>query len=150
MSSLDRRDLMRIVAGGAAATAAAPALAGTREASTPAPLAADLAPERMRAAETLPLGLGSAPIAGVATVGLCRSFDTRIYLQIGKRLRGFVSVDARGFAIAAACQAAGRKVAVQAWGHDPDADGGLGRFDGALLAIDARDLPGAESLGDLS
>jgi hypothetical protein len=150
MSSLDRRDLMRIVAGGAAATAAAPALAGTREASTPAPLAADLAPERMRAAETLPLGLGSAPIQGVATVGLCRSFDARIYLQIGKRLRGFVSVDARGFAIAAACQAAGRKVAVQAWGHDPDADGGLGRFDGALLAIDARDLPGAESLGDLS
>jgi hypothetical protein len=150
MSSLDRRDLMRFVAGGAAVTAAAPALASPRQVSEAAPLAADLAPERARATEALPLGSGSAPIQGAATVGLCRSFDAQIYLQLGKRLRGFVAVDARGFAIAAACQAAGRKVAVQAWGHDPEANGGLGRFDGALLAIDAHDLPGSIERSDLS
>jgi hypothetical protein len=150
MSSLDRRDLMRFVAGGAAVTAAAPALASARDGSAAAPLAADLGSERARAAELLPLGTSAAPIQGEATVGLCRSFDAQIYLQLGKRVRGFVAVDARGFAIAAACQAAGRKVAVQAWGHDPEANGGLGRFDGAMLAIDARDLPGGEALGDLS
>lgn len=151
MSSLDRRDLMRFVAGGAAVTAVAPALASAREVSTAAPLSsADLDAERTRTAEILPIGTASAPIQGEATVGLCRSFDAQIYLQLGKRVRGFVAVDARGFAIAAACQAAGRKVAVQAWGYDADANGGLGRFDGAVLAIDARDLPGADALGDLS
>lgn len=150
MSSLDRRDLMRIVAGGAAVTAAVPVLANTREAPAPTALTADLGPERARTTDSLPLGSGSALIQGAATVGLCRSFDARIYLEIGKRVRGFVTVDARGFAIAAACQAAGRKVAVQAWGHAPEAEGGLGRFDGALLAIDACDLPGAEATSDLS
>ncbi|MBK9386308.1 MAG: hypothetical protein IPN34_15965 [Planctomycetes bacterium] len=150
MSSLDRRDLMRFVAGGAAVTAAVPALATASEVSAAAPLAPDLASERTRTAERLPIGAAAAPIRGEATVGLCRSFDAQIYLQLGKRVRGFVAVEARGFAIAAACQAAGRKVAVQAWGHDPDANGGLGHFDGAVLAIDACDLPGADSFGELS
>jgi hypothetical protein len=150
MSSIDRRDLMRVVAGGAAFAAATPALAAAREGAAPSPLAPGIAEERRRSSEICPLGDAAARIHGEATVGLCRSWDSQVYLQLGKRLRGFVTVDARGFAIAAACQAAGRCVAVSAWGHDPDACGGLGRFDGALLAIDARDLPGADPLGDAS
>ena len=76
----------------------------------------------------------------IAYVMHCRCWDGSIYLSIDPSTHGFVHVSDRAFAIAAACQAAGRPVAVKCWGHDPDWAGGVGRFEGAILAIDRRDL----------
>jgi len=78
---------------------------------------------------------------GEAMVLHCRSWDGHVYLYMDQSVRGFVAVNGPAFAIAAACQAAGRPVAVKHWGHDAAWGGGVGRFEGALLAMDARDLP---------
>lgn len=149
MRPFDRRDLMRFVAGGAAATAvASQRTTASHHAPAPAQGGAAAPARGFASGNVPPVGIANA-LHGEATVMLCRSFDTQVYLHFDAQRRGFVALDARGFAVAAACQAAGRKVAMLAWGHDPDACDGLGRFDGALLAVDALDLPGADPLGDL-
>ena len=71
----------------------------------------------------------------------CRSWDSSIYLYVDEQLKGFVPVTAQGFSLAAAAQAADRPLAVRYWGHNPRWCDGAGKFDGALLAFDRRDLP---------
>ncbi len=85
-------------------------------------------------------------VVGEATVLQCRSWDRLVYLYLNETVSGFVSVSVSGFAIAAACQAAGRPAAVLVWGHEPQWEDGVGRFEGAMLAMQVRDLPTETSL----
>lgn len=85
-------------------------------------------------------------VVGPATVLQCRSWDQMVYLYLSESVSGFVPVSAAAFAIAAGCQAAGRPVAARVWGHDPQWEDGVGRFDGAMLATDIGDLPTDSSL----
>jgi hypothetical protein len=78
----------------------------------------------------------------LATVLRVRSWSRQAYLHVSDEVRGFVALPPEGLAIAAACQAAGRPAAVRYWGHDPSWNGGAGRFEGAVLAVDPQDLPG--------
>jgi hypothetical protein len=78
-------------------------------------------------------------VACRARVLHCRSWDRHVYLYVNDRVRGFVPATAEGFAIAAACQAAAKPVAAEVWGFEPDW-GGVGRFEGAYLAVDAADI----------
>ncbi len=139
MTELTRRNaILGMAAGAAAAGAFASPPAEARSVSADAPAqAARAAARRLDASvERFPAG----PVAE-AQVLLCRSWDRRIYLYISEGVKGFVTVDERAFSVAAACQAANRKVAVRYWGHAPEWSG-AGRFDGVLLALDIRDLPG--------
>lgn len=83
---------------------------------------------------------------GEAMVLHCRSWDGHVYLYMDQSVRGFVAVNGPAFAIAAACQAAGRPAAVLVWGHEPQREDGVGRFEGAMLAMQVRDLPTETSL----
>lgn len=76
----------------------------------------------------------------LAAVLHCRSWQRQVYLYISESVRGFVGLGPEGFALAAACQAAGRHVAVRYFGHQPAAHRGAGRFAGAVVAIDPSDL----------
>ena len=126
VTKIDRRGVIRVFAAGSAC-AAGGTLAGQ---ASSAPSVGIVDP--------------SAPVLlGWAEVEACRSNSGDVYLRFDATHRGFVAVDARGLAIAAACQAAGRSVAAQVWGLDPAAAGGAGRFEGALLAVQLHDLPGA-------
>jgi len=64
-----------------------------------------------------------------------------VYLYCDETLRGFVAVNAHGYSIASASQAADRPVFVQYWGHEPAWMAGAGLFAGAHLAFESRDLP---------
>jgi hypothetical protein len=139
MTELTRRNAILGLAAGAAAagtlgTSAAEARTPSIDAAVQA--ARDAARRLGSSTERFPGG----PVRE-AQVLLCRSWDRMIYLHVSEAVKGFVAVDERAFALAAACQAANRKVAVQYWGHAPEW-AGAGRFEGVLLAIDARDLPG--------
>lgn len=145
MSELNRRDVIRVAAVGAA-------LAGTAAAASPG----RAMPEARQARRTrllrtalqraLPAeGCGLSPVQ-TATVAMCRSFDGQILLELADGRSGLVALDARGFTVAAAAQAAGRPLVVRWWGHDAEAELGLGRFAGALLAFDASDLAGGEEV----
>ncbi|MBL8752717.1 MAG: hypothetical protein JNK15_05400 [Planctomycetes bacterium] len=145
MSELNRRDIIRAAAAGAA-------LAGGAAATTAGRSPAELRRERRAAAvratvrRALPgEGLGLSPVEP-ATVAMCRSFDGQVLLEFTDGRCGLVALDARGFTVAAAAQAAGRTVQVRWWGHEPAAEGGLGRFAGALLALDADDLADGEEV----
>lgn len=145
MSDVSRRTaFLTLAAGAAGATgmsaaateSAAPARAGSLVPTRVLDEAAEVARRLGREVERRP-GLS----IGEATVLHCRSWDGHVYLYVNEQVRGFVALSAPGLAIAAACQAAERPVAVMHWGHDPRWGGGVGRFEGALLAMDARDLP---------
>lgn len=139
MTELTRRTAILGLAAGAAAagTIGGSAAEARPTPADPVPQAARDAARRLGAsAERPPAG-----IVGEARVLLCRSWDNQVYLQVSDAVKGFVAVDDRAFAVAAACQAANRKVAVQYWGHSAEW-AGAGRFDGVLLAMDVRDLPG--------
>lgn len=138
MTQPNRRELIRSLAAGAALTTGAGALGAAR--------AEQRLAERPAGAAQHPLvapteGTMPGMVATTAEVLLCRSWDSRIYLLVDEAFGGFASVDARGLAIAAACQAAGRRVAVGYWGHEAAAAGGLGHFAAVQLAVDPRDLP---------
>ena len=75
----------------------------------------------------------------LARVARCRSWDGSVYLA-APGLGGYAQLSPHAFAIAAACQAADRPVAMRYRGHDPRWAQGCGRFDGVVLAIDPRDL----------
>ena len=151
MNEVSRREAVRLLAAGAVGAAAASAegsavaAVGTADAiRTPSQtpphhgpahgfdVARRIAGDHSSAAAPLPVR--------DATVLHCRSWDATVYLFIDGSTHGFVELTATGFAIAAACQAAGRTVAVKVWGHDPAWANGAGRFQGALLSIDRRDL----------
>lgn len=81
----------------------------------------------------------------LARVSRVRSWDASVYLAVTDGTRGFVALSPAAFAIAAACHAAGRPMAVRTWGHDAAWGDGAGRFDGAACAVDLADLPGTTS-----
>ena len=146
MNELTRRDAVKAIAAGAALSAAAP----------PAHAALQPAPPRIgeRSLETslraahltaCPVECRESNPIREGYVLHCRSWDSTIYLFVDEHLKGFIPVNPHAFAIAAAAQAADRPLAVRYWGHDPHWCGGAGRFDGALLAFDRRDLPSGES-----
>ncbi|MBX3464878.1 MAG: hypothetical protein KF830_17050 [Planctomycetes bacterium] len=85
-------------------------------------------------------GVAGAGAPELATVTACRSWDGRVHLQLADGRSGLCVPEPRGFALAAAAQAAGRPVHVRCWGHDAAAEGGVGCFAGALLALDPADL----------
>jgi hypothetical protein len=86
-------------------------------------------------------------VMALAEVHLCRSWDRSLYLYVDERVHGFVATTEEGFALACACQAAGRRVAALLWGCEP-AWGGVGRFAGAHLAVDLSDLRGLPAGGE--
>jgi len=78
-----------------------------------------------------------AVIPAQANVAWCRSFDEHVYLTVTTepKVRGWVRVDVRSFAICAAAQAAGRIVFVKYWGYDPNWGNGAGLFAGVQVAL---------------
>jgi hypothetical protein len=154
MKDLSRRDAFKTIVGGATGVALASGavaspipdsgMIGPTDASLPrmgpAP-SAGLAEEIQAAAERLSVGPmpGPGAVMGWARVLLIRSWSREVYLFINESTRGFASVSEAGLAIAAACRAADRPVAAAVWGQEPNF-AGVGRFAGALLAMDAADL----------
>ncbi|HZE98853.1 MAG TPA: hypothetical protein VE981_17730 [Planctomycetota bacterium] len=142
MTELSSRRAFVSLAAGAAGIAAA--AAGPASAAPSAPDAPGAAVAQAAREASLRIGLEPQrrpdAVTAEAHVLLCRSWDSTVYLYVSDRVKGFVTLSAQGLSIAAACQAAGRRVAVRYWGHEPlwaDA----GHFEGALLALDVRDLP---------
>lgn len=145
MTILSRRHAVLALAA-TAATAARPAAA--QDAGAPALEAAAQAARDVAARFGVPSERPGQARTAEAHVLLVRSWDRQIYLYVDEDFRGFVALDETAFAVAAAAQAAGRRVAVQAWGYAPHW-AGVGRFDGARLALDLRDFP-AGSAGPLA
>ncbi|MBL8696296.1 MAG: hypothetical protein JNJ88_19525 [Planctomycetes bacterium] len=153
MTDLTRRNAVRLLAGGSVLASgtllgggafAAPPVPGSSASSGNAP---DL-PATARTAKTTPPPAVPGTLLQ-AHVGRCRSWDSSVYLSAG-RARGFAQLSPAAFAIAAACQAAGRPVAMKFTEYEPDWNGGAGRFHGVVLAIDPQDLtsnPTQESEG---
>lgn len=141
MSEVSRRDAVKVFAAGAAiAVGAGAARAGDVGSAAPAGRRLGRAPAATgRASERRECS----PVRS-AWVDRCRSWDGQVYLTIDDSTRGWVPVTAPAMAIAAACRAAGRPAAVRVWGHEPGFDRGVGRFEGALIAMDASDFPADE------
>jgi hypothetical protein len=137
VSELNRRDMMRVAAAGAAGLGGA-AAAGNL------PVAARRShPVALRAA----LQRAGCPAGGDGLGPVCqavvrggRSWDSQVHLELADGRCGLWAPDARGYALAAAAQAAGRPVFVRCWGHEPHAEHGVGRFAGVVLALDACEL----------
>lgn len=135
-----RRAFVALAAGAAVAAGSVPA-AGAAAAAPDAPSDAAVQAAREAAGAIAPAPERRPDAATAeARVLLCRSWDSTVYLYVSERVKGFVSLTPAAFTIAAACQAADRRVAVRYWGHEREW-AGVGRFDGALLALDVRDLP---------
>jgi hypothetical protein len=129
---------------GAALVGGATAAAGERDGVVPRPRRA----KRRQPAATLPLGgdaLGLSPVLA-ATVAMSRSFAVEVWLEAADGCAGFVTLEPRGLALAAAAQASGRPLWIRYWGYAPEAAGGRGQFAGAWLALDAGDLLAAEDV----
>ena len=146
-NDVTRRDAFKVLATGAAGAvigAAANAQGATPTPSTRQTLSSSPSPAAFDAARHLAgdVVIPESNPACLAMVSHCRSWSREVYLQVNEQVRGFVTLTAEGFALAVACQAAGRAVAVRYWGHEPQFHDGAGRFDGAVVAVDLRDLPG--------
>jgi hypothetical protein len=148
VNGVTRRDALRLAAAGAAVTVGATAaLAQGRPGDSrdklppPPPDGAREAARKGVRRLTRPPAPRDASTARLAYVLHCRSWDKHVYLYLDENLKGFVEVDDRAFAIAAACEVASRPVAVKYWGYDPNWSDGSGRFDGVLMAMDERDFP---------
>lgn len=141
MTGLNRRDVIRVAAAGAAL--AGGAVASSRAgAAPPTPLQRARHSSLQQAVlrfDHAGLRRGLSPVVA-ATVALCRSWSREVLLQTADGCSGLLSVDAFAYALACAAQAAGRPLHVRHWGHDAAAELGLGRFDGALMALDPLDL----------
>lgn len=144
MTQVTRREAVRVIAAGAA-------IAGAGGLAVPAVGSAPAADDLVGGSETRfaaarksgAFGEPRTHVTALARVAHCRSWDSSVYLHIDSSTHGFVRLSPQGFAIAAAAQVGGRPVVVQCWGHDPIANDGVGRFDGAHVALDARDFPDA-------
>ncbi len=134
MSEFSRRHAFKAMAVGAVAVAGS--IEARAEDSTSS---LDAAVAAARAVARRGDRIGAHTVAAVR-VFLCRSWDRQVYFHVDDLCKGFAALDEAGFAIAAACQAAGRPVALQYLDHQP-AWNGVGRFEGVLLAMDVRDLP---------
>lgn len=142
MTQVTRRDAVRAIAAGVAIAGAGgladPPAAGAASADGPAACTdATFAVARRSGAFGEPRSYTTAR----AAVAHCRSWDSSVYVHIDSSTHGFVRLSPQGFAIAAAAQAAGTPVVVRCWGHDPVANGGVGQFEGAHVALDERDFP---------
>jgi hypothetical protein len=142
-----RRALLAVAAGAATATAVVAARSADAGDGAPRDVgSAPPAPGISRAAREAarrhgrPIDVPPGAVTAEADVLLCRSWDRSVFLRVDDRVQGLVALSESALAIAAACQASGRRVAVVYWGHEPDWDG-VGRFAGALLAVDVHDLP---------
>jgi hypothetical protein len=143
MQAWNRRDVIRAATAGAALVGGA-AAAGEREGCVPRPRRA----KKQQPAATLPLAgeaLGLSPVLS-ATVAMCRSFAAEVWLEVADGCAGFVTLEPRGFVLAAAAQASGRPLWIRYWGYNPEGAGGRGQFAGAWLALDASDLLPAEDM----
>lgn len=143
MTDLTRRNAVRLLAGGSV-LASSTILGGGAFAASPEPSAsarsgdAPQLPDAARSAQSAPPPAVPGSLLQ-AHVGRCRSWDSSVYLSAG-RARGFAQLSPAAFAIAAACQAARRPVAMKFTEYEPDWNGGAGRFHGVALAIDPQDL----------
>jgi hypothetical protein len=143
MNEVTRRNAMKMLAGGT--VLATGTLAATPRAADPLARPAARAPGAVPVdnaawrVETGQTPAATSPVA-MATVSRCRSWDGSVYLHAGPELCGYVQLTPQAFALAAACQAAERPIAMRHWGHDPRWAGGAGRFAGVVLAIDRRDF----------
>lgn len=140
MTQLNRRDVFRVAAAGAATAGAAHAATTRSSPTVPSTraLRRELAAAAMRGG--LPgsmLGLSEAlPVA----VQGARSWSRDVLLTLPDGQTGLVALDATGLALAAAAQLAKAPLFARVWGHDAGAEQGLGRFAGVLLAADPTDL----------
>jgi hypothetical protein len=142
MSDLSsRRTFVALAAGAAAAVGAVPASGASSDAPSEAVIQA--AREAARRLAPAPQRHPAA-VTAEARVILCRSWDSTVYLYVSDQVKGFATLGPEAFAIAAAVQAADRRVAVRYWGHESEW-AGAGRFEGVLLALDLRDLPAEPS-----
>ncbi len=146
MTGLNRRDVIRVAAAGAAL--AGGAVASSRDGGPP-PSPLQQVRRRSLPQTSLPfdhcgLRQGLSPVVA-ATVAMCRSWSREVLLQTADGRSGLLGVDAFAYALACAAQAAGRPLHVRHWGHDAAAELGLGRFAGALLALDPLDLAEADA-----
>lgn len=146
MTDLTRRNALKALAVAAVATGAGAGAAAAACATDGGLPPGQLPEAAVRAAREAASRLGS-PAQGrgpgsiaEAHVVLCRAWDRLVYLYVDEDVRGFAPVTESAFAVAAACRAAGRRVALQHWGYDPGW-AGVGRFEGVLLAVDRTDLP---------
>ncbi len=145
MTQLNRRDVIRVAAASAAVAGGVRATTADRSAPgvAPANLKRHAAVANLRGCG-LPASLqGLSPLVA-AEVGMCRSWSRDVLLMLRNGCTGLVALDAQGLALAAAAAAAKAPLYVRVWGHDPAAELGLGRFAGALLALDAVDLADLE------
>lgn len=152
MGEISRRDAVRVlVAGGAVGGLASVAVAG---ASTQSSIGKSV--ESVGGAGLPRVSIGDVPQGGPdartawARVSRCVSWDRRVMFTLDDGSAGVVELDPQARMLAAACQAAGRPLAVRVWGHDPSW-GGVGKFESAIVAIDLADLvsstPGVGEFG---
>lgn len=149
-NDLSRRDAFKFLAGGAAGVAAGAALsspaaanaAGITSSSSSTVAHAALASEVRAAAARLAPSPNPGPDARCtwARVLSIRSWSKEVYLILDDGTKGLATTNDAGLAILSACQAADKPVAVCVWGHEANF-AGVGRFDGALVAMDLADLP---------
>lgn len=140
MTQLNRRDVFRVAAAGAATAGAVRAATAGNSPSAPSnrSLRRDLAAASLRGG--LPGCLqGLSPVLAVVVQG-CRSWSRDVLLTLPDGQTGLVALDGTGLALAAAAQLARHPLFARVWGHEAAAEQGLGRFAGALLAADPIDL----------
>ena len=148
MTQLNRRDVFRVAAAGAATAGAVRAATAGNSPSVPSnrSLRRELAAAALRGG--LPGSLqGLSPVLPVA-VQACRSWSRDVLLTLPDGQTGFVALDATGLALAAAAQLGKEPLFARVWGHDVAAEQGLGRFAGALLAVDPIDLADLDPAGE--
>ncbi len=149
-NDLSRRDAFKFLAGSAAGVAAGAALSSPASANatvnaasnTSAASNAALACEVRAAAARLTPSPTPGPDARTtwAHVLSIRSWSKEVYLVLDDGTKGLATTSDAGLAILSACHAADKPVAVCVWGHEPNF-AGIGRFAGALVAMDLADLP---------
>lgn len=138
MNDLTRRNAVKllagssVLAGGSVLSAAKPADCQAEAVAPP-----EIPPEA-RLAETSPVLPTLSPTM-LARVLRCRSWDSCVYLA-AKGTAGYAQLTPAAFAIAAACQAAGRPVAMRHGGHEANWGNGAGMFRGVVLAVEPADF----------
>ncbi len=148
MTQLNRRDVFRVAAAGAATAGVVRAATAETALSVPSSrsLRRELAVAALRGG--LPGSLQGLSQALPVAVQGCRSWSRDVLLTLPDGQTGLVALDATGLALAAAAQLTRQPLYARVWGHEADAEQGLGRFAGALLAADAIDLADLDPAGE--
>lgn len=139
MKDLTRRNAVKWLAGGS--VLAGGTVLSTAKPSNPA-MDSQASPPQVpavaREAETGPRPPEASRIL-LAEVLRCRSWDASVYLA-AEGIAGYAQLTPHAYAIAAACQASGRRVAMRYGGHEPLWAQGAGLFHAVVLAIDPTDF----------